>query len=686
MRVSVPLRVLILEDSEDDALLITDELRDGGYEPAVERVETCEALESALRRLWDVVIADYRLPRCTGMDALETVRLHDPDIPFIIVSGKISEETAVEAMRAGAQDYVLKDNLARLSPAVDRELREARVRRERREAQEALARSEQILQSVIDSSSASIYLKDIDGRYLVLNDQAARILDARKEEAVGKTVYDLLRQDIAALREARDREVIENCAATEHEEAIDTSNGRRTFLTTRFPTYDAAGEIYGVGGISTDITERKKVEEALEDERRRLAALESVSEAGLSNLGIAQLLDRLAEQVSVAFNADSACIFTLDEEAGELVASAVYGIPGLVGRRTKMTERFAGEILARRRPVSIPDTAQHPQLLDDICAHAKALLGSPLIARGKVLGAIQVQSSEQREFTQSEIRLLQAMADRAALAVDNAQLLEDLQRSRNDISEALEREKHFSLLLQRALLPEAPEVGAGYDVAAEYVPAPFTGEIGGDFYDVFPIQGDKVGVLIGDVSGKGLEAAALAATTRSTIHAFVHQTASAAEALSKANAVIYSKQEGDESFATVFLLVIHLPTGTVHYSSAGHPSPILCGCDHRLEHLAYGQMPLGVIEAQTFTEHVTHLQPGDSLLLYTDGISEARRGSEMFELEGIESVARRCCRPEAAQLARDLLNDATEWAEGNLRDDAAVVVVARKPDQQAYAA
>ena len=139
---SKPFRVLIVEDSEDDALLLFRELRRGGFEPEFQRVETAEAMSSALgSREWDLVISDYSMPYFSGVAALEVLKKSGLDIPFIVVSGTIGEDLAVAAMKAGAHDYIMKGNLQRLIPSIERELREAESRRQRSHAEAAVRRN-----------------------------------------------------------------------------------------------------------------------------------------------------------------------------------------------------------------------------------------------------------------------------------------------------------------------------------------------------------------------------------------------------------------------------------------------------------------------------------------------------------------------------------------------------------------
>lgn len=201
---SRPLRVLIVEDSEADAQLLLYELQRGGYDPTSTRVETAEAMLQALgEQAWDVVLADYRMPKFSGLAALELLKAQGLDIPFIIISGAIGEDVAVAAMKAGASDYLMKGNLRRLVPAVERELADAEVRRARKKAEaerdrlveqvrsaneQLVLRSLQIqdqaaeMEAIFAASPEAIVVSDTEGRIVRMNPVAAELLALSPDE------------------------------------------------------------------------------------------------------------------------------------------------------------------------------------------------------------------------------------------------------------------------------------------------------------------------------------------------------------------------------------------------------------------------------------------------------------------------------------------------------------------------
>ncbi len=173
------LRVLLVEDNPDDALLLERHLRRAGFAPFVLRIETAEAMEAALRDAvcdWEIILADYNLPRFSAPLALQLLKNTPHDIPFIMMSGAVSEETAVAAMRAGAHDYVSKENLARLAPAIDRELNEATSRRTKRAAERALRLSEERFHRLVEATPLPLLIADMSGRIVYANAAVERLL------------------------------------------------------------------------------------------------------------------------------------------------------------------------------------------------------------------------------------------------------------------------------------------------------------------------------------------------------------------------------------------------------------------------------------------------------------------------------------------------------------------------------
>ena len=190
---SKPLKVLIVEDSEDDATLITRELNKGGFDSDVTRIQTAEGMKKALEdKKWDIILSDYRMPGFSGLQALEILKKTGLDIPFILISGTVGEQLVVEAMKAGACDYVMKDKLDRLDVAMERELREAEIRHEKKQAEIALIESEKKYKFLIDKMNEMALILDKTGTILFANRSSLETLGYSEDEVIGKSMAGFL--------------------------------------------------------------------------------------------------------------------------------------------------------------------------------------------------------------------------------------------------------------------------------------------------------------------------------------------------------------------------------------------------------------------------------------------------------------------------------------------------------------
>ncbi len=259
-----PLHLLIVEDSTDDALLLMKELQRGGYELEHERVETAAAMAASLEgKSWDIVISDYSMPQFNGVAALKLAKAKDADLPFILVSGAIGEDTAVEAIKSGANDYVMKDRLGRLLPAVERELREAESRRRRRRAEEALRESEARYRATLQSMPDAIHVVDRDLRVIVMNKAFTDWCEelGLETDAGGRDLFEVFPFLTSKVRDEYEHvlKTGENLVTEE----VNEIGGRVIFTETRkFPIFEKE-DVAQIVTIVRDISERRQAEAAL---------------------------------------------------------------------------------------------------------------------------------------------------------------------------------------------------------------------------------------------------------------------------------------------------------------------------------------------------------------------------------------------------------------------------------------
>ncbi len=409
----------------------------------------------------------------------------------------------------------------------------------------------------------------------------------------------------------------------------------------------------GVGQIAMDSAL------AISEAPDQLRSSYRFSDPKLSELPLEALLNELLVRVQEALSVDTAAILLYDEEANQLVARAAKGIEEEVeqGVRLPIGKGFAGRIAGERVAIFIADV-DHAEILNPILREKgiRSLLGVPLIVEGSLIGVLHVGSLTPRTFKQSDLAVLQLAAARAAPAIERASLFAKL-----------EHEHRVSMVLQRSLLPKRLVEVTGVGVAARYLPA--REEVGGDWYDVIELPRGKVGVVIGDVVGHGIAAAALMGRLRTALHSYAIESHGPGRTLELVDRFVQSLNE--PAMATAAYAVFDTYTSQVCYATAGHlPPVVISGGEARALEVTPAP-PLGAFPYGRCPEHDLELQSGDMLFLYTDGLVE-RRGTPLnLGIEALATAVRGARTPEEActfAVAELVPYD-------GLRDDAAIVAL-----------
>ena len=284
MRGSEQLRVLIIDDSVDDAHLVVDALSAGNHEIVSSRVDDAVALRAALGSgPWDVVISDYSMPRLTSEEALGIVKESDPTLPFIVVSGVIGEDAAVEMMRAGALDYVMKDRLGRLLPAILRELRDAEARKRAEAAEATMKELRERLQATVERAPVGIVNVGRDGRFLHVNPRFCDMVAYACEELLTLHFSDITHDrdrdgDMQKMSDMADGQLAEYRTEKQYRR----KDGEIVWASlSTAPVRDGNGNFLHFASIMVDITEKKKMETAIRERDERYRQIVDTAEEGI---------------------------------------------------------------------------------------------------------------------------------------------------------------------------------------------------------------------------------------------------------------------------------------------------------------------------------------------------------------------------------------------------------------------
>ncbi len=420
------LHLLLVEDSQDDALLLVRELRQGGYDVEYERVETAHDMEAALaNHSWDLIICDYTMPSFSAPEALEVLKNTDRDIPFIIISGTIGEETAVAALKAGAHDFLIKGNWARLLPAIERELLDAEVRRERKRAELSLQASEAKFRRLVEYLPAVVYMNPAD------HAESTTYVSPQIVVMMGYTPEEWLAEPDFWKRRIHPEDQQE--VLTQVDSAIQTGepfdmeyrmvhrDGRIVWVRDKsILVYDEDNHPQFWQGIMLDITEQKHHEQELE----AIAAMASILRTPKT---LQEILDDMLEKALqlVEAQAGSVWLYDSDTERIRMKVSRAWDESNV--RSYKLGESVPGEVMQNGREFVTREFHSDPRIEESVRARIPAGFGGaclPLHAADKVVGVMFVNVTLPRELTALELRVLSTLAAMGGNTINRMELHE----------------------------------------------------------------------------------------------------------------------------------------------------------------------------------------------------------------------------------------------------------------------
>jgi serine phosphatase RsbU (regulator of sigma subunit) len=362
----------------------------------------------------------------------------------------------------------------------------------------------------------------------------------------------------------------------------------------------------------------------LGDDTEQLRRLEAMTDRALAHLDLESLLDELLERVTDLLKVDTAEVLLVDGNTNELVATAAKDLEDEVrqGIRVPVGKGFAGTIFAAGKPRTIEHVDESNVVSPVIRSRGiRSLMGVPLVVNGKVIGVLHVGTRYHRVFNDDDVQLLQAVADRVALAT---------QARRADV------ERVAAVVLQRSLLPGRLPSVPGLEMAGRYLPGG-AGGVGGDWYDVFTLPGGRTGVAIGDVVGRGMPAAVVMGRLRSALRAYALETIDPAEVLERLDRKAQHFEAGQ--MTTVLYMVFEPGARQVALSSAGHFLPLMATPGQATVTVDVPvDPPLGTLRDVRRESGVISFPVGSLLCLFTDGLVERRDESLSEGLERLQAA------------------------------------------------
>jgi phosphoserine phosphatase RsbU/P len=388
-----------------------------------------------------------------------------------------------------------------------------------------------------------------------------------------------------------------------------------------------------------------------------------ISQAVGSSLDVKVVLNRLLDVVQKILSADAVALMTYDARRKTIATEMARGrvSPSIIERVFKSGDDVVGYVFASGEPVAFRDLHEGMEGVSGDAARngLHSMLAVPLLARGRSIGVLTVFSAGEGAFNDDDMSMLQTFASQAALAIDTARLYS--------------REHDVATLLQQSILPGALPEFAGIDAASAYEPAGGDTEIGGDYYDLFRAPDESLWLAIADVCGKGVRAATKTSMIKYSVRSLVAAGFSPRRVVTEVNRMVAEGRDPSD-IVTLWVGRVDLLGESLTWSSGGHPPGMLRqGPDGGIVRLAANGPLLGAVAEVDYPEESVRFAPGDTVLLYTDGVTEARSGNRFFGEERVEEAL--SPGGTAAEVVDRLQASVRRFVQAALRDDVAVLAV-----------
>src|SRR5215216_5367294 len=390
------------------------------------------------------------------------------------------------------------------------------------------------------------------------------------------------------------------------------------------------------------------------------------------SLDLQEVLNLVMDTLDSLIPYDAAGIFVLqcvDPEPCTFKAEAVrgYDIDELSDLHLKLGEGFIGSVALTGQPIISPDVRNDPVYIN-ARDRTRSEIVAPIISNDEVIGAVDLESDELNAYSNDDLELLMLLASQVAIIIEKVMLHEQLIEKKR-----LQGQLEVARQVQLELLPPNDPKLPGYDISAYNFP---TEEVSGAYYDWVRIYDDEIGIVIADVSGKGVPAAILMAFLRSSLRAATHIGYATNISMARVNYLLWESIERNQ-FVTAFHAILDASNRTLSYSNAGHNPPFLMNAKGDVSFIEYGEQPLGMFPGTRYHQYHLLLEPGDIMVLYTDGVTEASNpdGVEFGRDRLVQAVKENYDRP-ARELIASVEMAVLEWtANQGANDDVTFFII-----------